>query len=82
MKKMMTSGIMLAALTALADEVNPGPDADGTAVTVVMALAVAAGAALLVWLGRVKSRAENGAARNYVENGAARNEGEAEERIK
>jgi len=64
MKKMMTIGIMLAALTALADEVNPGPDADGTAVTVAMVLAVVAGAALLVWLGRAKSRAENGAARD------------------
>ena len=68
MKKMMTSGIMLAALTALADEVNPGPDADGTAVTVVMALAVAAGAALLVWLGRKRKGGEDGS--------------EAEERIK
>ena len=64
MKKMMTIGIMLAALTALADEVNPGPDADGTSVTVAMVLAVVAGAALLVWLGRAKSRAENGAARD------------------
>lgn len=64
MKKIIMSGIMLAALTALADEVNPGPDADGTAVTVAMVLAVAAGAALLVWLGRAKSRAENGASRD------------------
>ena len=64
MKKVMMIGNMLVAWTALADEVNPGPDADGTAATVAMALAVSAGAALLVWLGRARRRAENGSARD------------------
>ena len=64
MKKAMMIGNMLAALTALADDVPPpGPDSNGVAVLVVTALAVSAGAALLVWLGCTRKRAGNDAAK-------------------
>jgi len=63
MKKLIASGVLMAATNALADEVNPGPDAEGAAVVVAALLAASAGAALLVWLCRARSRNGGCAAR-------------------
>ena len=63
MRKLIASGALMAAANALADEVNPGPDAEGAAVVVAALLAASAGAALLVWLCRARSRTGGSAAR-------------------